>query len=310
MSLVERVKPRVKLLRYIDETPRVIASAGKSTLSPRDINEIIGALDRENIVKWIVELVKRGHGSPLEHSIYIYEVICSRVASHQLVRHRIASYTQLSQRYSDKFLRSLVKRIGSKLGVEVADKPKGSSDYGFYSKIILDYLSTEPGFHELLDLAGEAFIIPPSIVKSRDTGFIHELFRGVAKYYELLVNSVRYEDARYVLPQAVKTRILVSMNARELLENFLPLRMCSHAQWEIRYIAWMLWRQLVDIHPEIFSYTGPRCILYDNRVRRNPCRLHDYLVDRCKPVIERCPELVPSDEIMYCLKRASHDPWL
>jgi thymidylate synthase (FAD) len=81
----------------------------KATLTPRDFNSIVGKMSRGDLDEWILELIVRGHGSPLEHSLYIYEVTCSRVCSHQLVRHRHASYTQLSQRYSDKYLRGLVE---------------------------------------------------------------------------------------------------------------------------------------------------------------------------------------------------------
>ena len=102
---------------------------------------------------------------------------------------------------------------------------------------------------------------------------------------------------------------LVSMNARELVESFLPLRMCSHAQWEIRYIAWSLWRILKNIHPDIFSYTGPRCVLYENRIRDEPCRLEDFIKGSCFFNINRCPELVPRERIVRCLIYAQKDPW-
>ncbi|MET1160587.1 MAG: FAD-dependent thymidylate synthase [Thermoprotei archaeon] len=307
--LENKYKPFVKIIAYLPDTTRLIASAGKSTLSPKNIDNILSEMDEALVKEWLTELIKRGHGSPMEHSIYIYEVICSRAASHQLVRHRIASYTQLSQRYSDKYLRGMIRRAANYLNKNIPLKPKSKDDYREYSKILSEIVNTNIDFDELLDIVSEAFIIPPSIVRKQDKEFLAKLVENTAKYYEMLSQGIKPEDARYILPQAVKTRLIVSMNARELFESFLPLRMCSKAQWEIRYIAWNLWRLLARIHGELFEYAGPRCILIDNRIREKPCRLRDYLDSRCKPVITRCPELVDSNGILNCLAYASKDPW-
>lgn len=308
-TILEKIKPRVQLVEYIRDSPRIIASAGKQTISPKPFNEILGKMDSVKTQKWIKELVRRGHGSPLEHSIYIFHVTCSRVASHQLVRHRIASYTQLSQRYSDKYLVRLVERIRRLLGAGQGREPPGSHKYTAYSETIKQYISTNPSYIELLEVVSEAFIVPPSILVSRNKEYLAGLLNSVAIYYELLSQGVSYEDARFILPQSVKTQILVSMNARELVENFLPLRMCSHAQWEIRCIAWSLWRSLAKVHPQLFMYTGPRCVLYENRIRDEPCSLPSFIDGKCGFTINRCPELVPRDGIRNCLLNASRDPW-
>ncbi len=308
-TILEKIKPKVQLVEYIRDSPRIIASAGKQTISPKPFNEIYGKMDSVKTQKWIKELVRRGHGSPLEHSIYTFHITCSRVASHQLVRHRIASYTQLSQRYSDKYLRKLVERARSLLGAEEDREPPDSHRYEAYSETIKQYLATNPSYIELLETIAEAFIVPPSILASRNNEYLVGLINSVAIYYELLSHGISYEDARFILPQSIKTQILVSMNARELIENFLPLRMCSHAQWEIRYIAWSLWRSLVAVHPELFMYTGPRCVLHENRVRDEPCSLPFFIDGGCRFTINRCPELVPRDGIRNCLLNASRDPW-
>lgn len=303
-------KPEIKIIWYNNIFPRIIASAGKSSISPKNMNSIIEEMDRVLTSKWLKELIRRGHGSPLEHSLYIFEIICSRVTSHQIVRHRIASYTQLSQRYSDKYLRNLIKIISDKQGItRITGKPLSRTDYRLYAETIYEYLESINDFDELLSIASQAFIIPPHVIASKNNEFLKELIKSIADYYMALAYNISPEDARYLLPQAIKTRILVSMNARELLESFLPLRMCSHAQWEIRYIAWELWRKLKKIHPEIFAFTGPRCILMDNRVRDNLCELEDYVNGYCKPVITRCPELVKRENIVNCLIQASSDPW-
>jgi len=262
LSVIEKAKPSVRLIQYIENAPKIIASAGKLTISPKEFQEIYDKMTVEKTKVWIQELIKRGHGSPLEHSIYIFAVTCSRVASHQLVRHRIASYTQLSQRYSDKYIRSLITKASAKIKEKkdiVFDK---TISYKEYVNILQETLRDSTiNFWELVDIVSEAFIIPPKILSKKDFSFLRHLIKSLIHYYQLLSDGVTYEDARFVLPQAIKTRILVSMNARELVESFLPLRMCSHAQWEIRYIAWSLWKILKNIHPDIFLYTGPRCVL-------------------------------------------------
>jgi thymidylate synthase (FAD) len=308
-TILSMIKPQVRLIKYLEDSPRIIASAGKQTLSPKEFREIYNKMTEDKIEKWIMELVRRGHGSPLEHSLYFFEITCSRVASHQLIRHRIASYTQLSQRYNDKYLRKLVKRIANILGLNIPEKPHTRGDYAVYYEVINRYLLDEHEFYELLSIVGEAFIIPPMIINRSDKGFLESLIRSIGEYYRLLSIGIPYEDSRFILPQSIKTKIVVSMNARELLENFLPLRMCSHAQWEIRYIAWQLWKQLVRIHPSIFKYAGPRCVLMENRIRPEPCSLSEYINSKCVFTITRCPELIPRRNILDCLRYASLDPW-
>jgi len=306
----EKYMPSVKLISHLANSSRIIAVASKATLSAKDYDGIDSKMDDGEVSKWLTELVKRGHGSPLEHSLYVFEVVCSRVCSHQLVRHRHASFTQLSQRYSDNYLRTLVKSAADKLGIaDISPKPKSRSDHEQYASILLKYLESEPDYDNLLEVVSEAFIVPPHAVKAGDAKFLKMLIRSVSAYYEALASGYPPEDARFLLPQAVKTRLIVSMNARELFEVFLPLRMCSRAQWEIRYVAWSMWRMLNELQPELFGYVGPRCVIAENRIRAEPCRLLELLDGRCQFTLARCPELVNGANIPACLRTASKSPW-
>ncbi len=67
------------------------------------------------------------------------------------------------------------------------------------------------------------------------------------------------EDARFVLPNACETKMIVSMNARELL-HFFSLRCCNRAQWEIREIAWQMLEQVLSVAPSVFCNAGPGCL--------------------------------------------------
>ena len=71
------------------------------------------------------------------------------------------------------------------------------------------------------------------------------------------------EDARFVLPNACETKMIVTMNARELM-HFFSLRCCNRAQWEIRGIAWQMLSEVLKVAPSVFGNSGPGCL-------RGPC---------------------------------------
>ncbi|HDD26198.1 MAG TPA: FAD-dependent thymidylate synthase [Acidilobales archaeon] len=242
----------VSMVNYTKDGEKLVAAAAKRTLSRKDFDIIASSMGDDEVDIWVKETFKRGHFSPWEHSVYTFEVKCSRVCSHQLVRHRIASYSQLSQRF----------------------------------KVVKEY----------------KVITPPSIRKDEELLKLFNEF--VNKAYELYMEFIKAgvppEDARYILPQGVHTKILVTMNAREIL-HFLSLRMCSRAQWEIRRIAWSLWSELLKVHPKLFRYAGPRCILYENQVRAEPATLIEFIKGKAEFTISKCPEGVPKDKIRDCL---------
>lgn len=78
-------------------------------------------------------------------------------------------------------------------------------------------------------------------------------------YEQLLENGIKAEDARYIQPQSLVTKMVVTMNARALL-NFFKLRCCIRAQWEIRQVANQMLALVKKIAPIIFDKAGPSCI--------------------------------------------------
>lgn len=138
--------------------------------------------------KRVHHCVGLGHNTVIEHCVvtFIVEGI-SRSCSHQLVRHRIASYNQESQRYCK------------------------------------------------YDLKGDDwYVTPPSLENSQT--FKNKMHQAALNYLGDLKVGIKPEDARYALPEAMKTKIIVTMNARSLF-NFLDLRCDKAAQWEIRQLA-------------------------------------------------------------------------
>src|SRR5699024_8115019 len=91
---------KVRLLRYTPEGEKLIASAAKLCYSPVGVDEIEENLREDNIDSFLNMLVNLGHESPIEHVgfTFVAEGV-SRTLTHQLVRHRLASYSQQSQRY-------------------------------------------------------------------------------------------------------------------------------------------------------------------------------------------------------------------
>ncbi len=246
----------------------------------------------------------RGFTSVLEHCKYTFEAVCSRVCSHQLVRHRVASYTQQSMRWSEGFLRSMVLKAAGFLGEDAPPRPTSREDYLRYARV-LGRAVERLDARELLEAAREAYVIPPSILGCKERLEVHlvALYRATSAYYRLLYLGVPREDARFTIPHSVKTRVLVTMNARELLEVFLPLRLCTRAQWEIRTVAWLLLRELRRAEPILWKWAGPRCLRIA-QLAGAECTLDDVLEEKCKLPLERCPEGVPADRIPACIRAA------
>ena len=170
----------------------------------------MSGMDKENpendkALKLLQGIVKAGHGSVLEHCCFTFSIEgISRACSHQLVRHRIASYSQQSQRYVN----------GNKFSC----------------------------------------VIPPEIEKNKNlkAAFFNHIKSSMEFYEAMVDNGVKKEDARYLLPNAITTNIVVTMNARELI-HFIGLRTSPRAQWEIRQLAQEMLKQLKEVAPVMFS---------------------------------------------------------
>jgi thymidylate synthase (FAD) len=160
------------------------------------------------------------HESVLEHVALTAIVICSRSASHQLVRHRIAAYSQESMRYVN---------YGRVDALKVICPPSIGIDPGRY------------------DMDG-----PERFLGEKQSRWVRHIESDYAEYKLELSEGVKAEDARYVLPNATKTEIAVTYNVRQWL-HFLRTRCDSHAQWEIRGIALSILDDLNDRFPAIFG---------------------------------------------------------
>jgi thymidylate synthase (FAD) len=200
----------VKLVGFTPNPEKIPALAAKLTHSKTKPEDLEKTSDKE--LKAILEQVMNlGHTSVIEHTNFTFAISdVSRSLTHQLVRHRIASYAQQSQRYVN------------------LEEPK--------------------------------YVTPPKIENNKKMKKAYdETMKNIWREYNKLINlGIPAEDARFILPNATSTNIIVTMNARSLL-NFFELRCCQHAQWEIRQLANIMLQKVKKFAPTIFKNAGPAC---------------------------------------------------
>ena len=220
---------RVRLLFHTPDPEKVVYLAARLCYSKLPVSELEKEANHKSPVELIRRLKASGHHSVFEHATFTFSIEgISRVTTHQLVRHRIASYSQRSQRYVD-----------------------------------------ESAFE---------YVIPPSVkVKPEAKRLFEEFVEHSREVYKRLVEmGVDREDARFLLPQAVETKIIVTMNARELM-HFFTLRCCNRAQWEIREVAKRMLSEVKRVAPVLFEDAGPACL-------RGPCSEGEYSCGKAEEV--------------------------
>lgn len=227
---------KVELLRYTPEGEKLIASAAKLCYSQVGITEIEENQDEEKVESFLNMLVELGHESPIEHVSFTFGIEgVSRVLTHQLVRHRLASYSQQSQRYVklDQF--------------EYIIPPSISEDEET-SKIFLKMMEEDQKAYNR---------IAQILTEKKANQYIKE---GLSeKKAKSKAEKEAIEDARYLFPNACETKIVMTMNARSLM-NFFTLRTCNRAQWEIRNLAIEMLKEVKKVYPVLFKNAGPNCI--------------------------------------------------
>ena len=219
--------PETKLeVRLLSFTPNALAlvyaafrqcySAGfAADMWPKLVS---GELPREQQAEFVEGVLASGHDSPIEHASFTFAVQgVSRALSHQLVRHRIASYSQQSQRYVDG------SRFGHVMPPAVARNA-----------------TARASFERCMERIGEAYREIKAALEADGQG------------------EKAKEDARFVLPQATETKIVVTMNCRSLY-HFFTLRCCGRAQWEIRALAHAMLALCREAVPELFGAAGAAC---------------------------------------------------
>lgn len=214
------VKQNVKLLSYTPGAEKLTAMGAKLCYSPSCIDDIADGLTEDKAAAFIEKIIDIGHLSTIEHASFTFGIEgISRTLLAQITRHRMASFSVQSQRYVS------------------------------YS---------ENGF---------SYIVPPTIqaLGTDAVSKYHVQMQTMQCWYDewRLALGEKGEkanqDARFVLPGACETKMIVTMNARELL-HFFSLRCCNRAQWEIRALAWHMLKLVCEVAPALFTTAGPSCV--------------------------------------------------
>ena len=204
---------QVELLYHTPDPERAIATAARLCYAPVGASELMETMPPERVKSVLSTIMGSGHFSTLEHASYTFAVDgVSRALTHQLVRHRIASFNQQSQRY--------------------------------------------------VKFKGEIPMVKPETVAAdpETSRIFDEACDKVADAYRALAEAgIPAEDARYLLPNACETKIVITMNVRELL-HFFSLRCCNRAQWEIRDMAHRMLDLAKPTAPFVFMDAGAPCV--------------------------------------------------
>ena len=226
----------VTLIAHTNDPEKTVAAAAKLCYSDAHIETLLDGLTPEKTAAFLQKLSDFGHASPIEHASFTFGIEgVSRTFLAQVTRHRIASFSVQSQRY--------------------------------------------------VRLEDFRYVIPPEIEKIPEAKaqFVKAMNEDAAKYLELVrtleeshtaalvaqgmpekaarakAAKQANEDARFVLPNACETKMVMTMNCRSLL-NFFSLRCCRRAQWEIREVARQMLKLVLPLAPHIFAAAGPRCL--------------------------------------------------
>ncbi len=227
---------KVELLAHTPDPERLVATAAKLCYSSSDIGSLRDGLTEEKTESFIDMLVSIGHESVMEHVSFTFGIEgISRACSHQLVRHRIASYSQKSQRYVNENGFDFITPP------TIADLPEANEEFSKAISMITK------SYEKIADL-----LIEEHTQKFMDEGLDEKTARSKAR-------KLANEDARFLLPNACETKIVVTMNVRSLF-NFFAHRCCNRAQWEIRAVANEMLKLCLETAPHIFSHAGPSCV--------------------------------------------------
>lgn len=216
---------KVRLLEHSPNPEKIIAMAARLCYSAADIDGLeanVAASDQQAFVQKLLDL---GHYSTIEHVSFTFGIEgVSRSLLAQITRHRIASFSVQSQRY---------------VGETRQQNQNGTFEY----------------------------VVPDSIMALGPEAMAEfaEQMAQIQKWYDGWVEKLgggrgAFEDARFVLPNAAETKIMVTMNAREL-RHFFKLRCCRRAQWEIRRVAEQMLALVKEVAPTLFSNAGPECLV-------------------------------------------------
>ena len=247
---------KVVLLAYTPCPEQTVAMAAKLCYSKSDIETVKEGLTEEKTASFLDMLSSLGHQSPIEHASFTFGIEgISRACSHQLVRHRIASYSQQSQRYVDGSSFEYVTPPSIAENPEILEKYNKALDIESKAYVEVRNALIAGSIKKYLTNIEHSF---GDISEKSDDAIISEFYDFDKKKFSEFEKRAN-EDARFILPNACTTKIICTFNARSLM-NFFEHRCCNRAQWEIRDVAQQMLLLVKDAAPHIFKKAGPACL--------------------------------------------------
>lgn len=227
---------KVKLIAYTPEPEKVVAAAAKLCYSNARIDTLIEGLTPEKSRDFVKMLASMGHESPTEHVSFTFAIEgVSRSLLAQITRHRIASFSVQSQRYVN------LKQPEFVTPPEIEADPRSLEQ-----------------FNRSMEMAAENYHQVTRILKEAHKATF--MAQGMEeKEASRAAEKKALEDARFILPNACTTKMIMTMNARSL-NNFFAHRCCNRAQWEIRQLADEMLKLVYEVAPSLFVKSGPSCV--------------------------------------------------
>jgi thymidylate synthase, flavin-dependent len=227
---------KVYLLAHTAAPEKIVAGAAKLCYSASDIGSLLDGLSEEKSREFVGMLSDLGHESPTEHVSFTFGIEgVSRSLLAQITRHRLASYSVQSQRYVK------LEDFAYVTPPAIAQDPEALELYNeTMQRIAMDY--------ETLSTLLKSKYYDENI----DAGMPEKRASSAAEKKAI-------EDARFVLPNACETKMIVTMNTRSL-QNFFRHRCCNRAQWEIRALADEMLRLVYGVAPALFRTSGAPCV--------------------------------------------------
>ena len=227
---------KVTLITHTPIPEKIVASSAKLCYSAATIDTLMDGLTEERSAAFVDMLSEIGHESPIEHASFTFGVEgVSRSLLAQLTRHRMASYSVQSQRYVRE------KMFDYVLPPEIEAIPEAAEEYR-------RAMEEDQAHYDRLT----AILKDKHLKDMLDAGMDEKDATRAAEKKAI-------EDARFVLPNACATKLIMTMNARSLM-NFFHHRCCNRAQWEIRELAEEMYKLCVEAAPHLFRKGGPKCV--------------------------------------------------
>ncbi len=227
---------KVTLITHTPIPEKVVASSAKLCYSSATIDTLMDGLTEEKSAAFVDMLSEIGHESPIEHASFTFGIEgVSRSLLAQLTRHRMASYSVQSQRYVRE------KMFDYVLPPEIEAIPEAAEEYR-------KAMEEDQAHYDRLTAILKDKHLTAMLASGMDE---REANRAAEKK--------AIEDARFVLPNACATKLIMTMNARSLM-NFFHHRCCNRAQWEIRELAEEMYKLCIEAAPHLFRKAGPKCV--------------------------------------------------